>query len=141
MTAAYGAVGYGLSATLTLKALAAAIVGGIGSVPGAFVGGQRLHGGAGIASAAADHADPDDVAPGRVNGGARGEAGKSGSGRRGGLQELPARDAAGSQLYLHAVPFETSYAWVTPVVAKADESSVLATVLDPRFDVRTAAVC
>ncbi len=39
MTAAYGAVGYGLSATLTLKALAAAIVGGIGSLPGAFVGG------------------------------------------------------------------------------------------------------
>ena len=28
-----------LSATLTLKALAAAIVGGIGSVPGAFLGG------------------------------------------------------------------------------------------------------
>ena len=39
MTATYGAVGYGLSATLTLKALAAAIVGGIGSLPGAFVGG------------------------------------------------------------------------------------------------------
>jgi branched-subunit amino acid ABC-type transport system permease component len=39
MTAAYGAVGYGLSATLTLKALTAAIVGGIGSLPGAFLGG------------------------------------------------------------------------------------------------------
>jgi branched-chain amino acid transport system permease protein len=39
MTAAFGAVGYGLSATLTLKALAAAIVGGIGSLPGAFIGG------------------------------------------------------------------------------------------------------
>ena len=39
MNAAYGAVGYGLSATLTLKALAAAIVGGIGSLPGAFLGG------------------------------------------------------------------------------------------------------
>ena len=38
MTAAFGAVGYGLSATLTLKALAAAIVGGIGSLPGAFLG-------------------------------------------------------------------------------------------------------
>ena len=36
---AYGAVGYGLSATLTLKALAAAVVGGIGSLPGAFLGG------------------------------------------------------------------------------------------------------
>jgi branched-chain amino acid transport system permease protein len=39
MTAAFGAVGYGLSATLTLKALAAAVVGGIGSLPGAFIGG------------------------------------------------------------------------------------------------------
>jgi branched-chain amino acid transport system permease protein len=39
MTAAYGAVGYGLSATLTLKALAAAVVGGVGSLPGAFLGG------------------------------------------------------------------------------------------------------
>ena len=39
MTAVYGAVGYGLSGTLTLKALAAAIVGGIGSIPGAFLGG------------------------------------------------------------------------------------------------------
>ena len=45
MTAAYGAVGYGLSATLTLKALAAAIVGGIGSVPGAFLGGLDRRGG------------------------------------------------------------------------------------------------
>ncbi|HEX9170339.1 MAG TPA: branched-chain amino acid ABC transporter permease [Roseiarcus sp.] len=39
MTATFGAVGYGLSAALTLKALAAAIVGGIGSLPGAFLGG------------------------------------------------------------------------------------------------------
>jgi branched-chain amino acid transport system permease protein len=39
MTSAFGAVGYGLSATLTLKALTAAIIGGIGSLPGAFLGG------------------------------------------------------------------------------------------------------
>ena len=39
MTAAYGAVGYGFRRPLTLKALAAAIVGGIGSLPGAFLGG------------------------------------------------------------------------------------------------------
>ncbi len=44
MTAAYGAVGYGLSATLTLKALTAAIVGGIGSLPGAFLGGLVIGG-------------------------------------------------------------------------------------------------
>ena len=42
MTAAFGAVGYALSATLTLKALAAAIVGGIGSLPGAFLGGLLI---------------------------------------------------------------------------------------------------
>jgi branched-chain amino acid transport system permease protein len=42
MTAAFGAVGYGLSATLTLKALTAAIIGGIGSLPGAFLGGFIL---------------------------------------------------------------------------------------------------
>jgi branched-chain amino acid transport system permease protein len=39
MTAAFGGVGYGLSATLTLKGLTAAIIGGIGSLPGAFLGG------------------------------------------------------------------------------------------------------
>ncbi len=44
MTAAFGAVGYGLSPTLTLKALAAAIVGGIGSLPGAFLGGLVIGG-------------------------------------------------------------------------------------------------
>ena len=42
MTAAFGAVGYALSATLTLKALAAAVVGGIGSLPGAFLGGLLI---------------------------------------------------------------------------------------------------
>ncbi len=44
MTATYGAVGYARSATLTLKALAAAIVGGIGSLPGAFLGGLIIGG-------------------------------------------------------------------------------------------------
>ena len=44
MTVTFGAVGYGLSATLTLKALAAAIVGGIGSLPGAFLGGLIVGG-------------------------------------------------------------------------------------------------
>ncbi|MBK9407110.1 MAG: YfhO family protein [Gemmatimonadetes bacterium] len=62
-----------------------------------------------------------------------------------GIKELkqvagPARDASGSELYLHEIPFETSYAWVTPAMAKADEASVMATVLDPRFDVRRATV-
>jgi Bacterial membrane protein YfhO len=52
----------------------------------------------------------------------------------------PARDASGSQLYLHAIPFETSYAWVTPAIVKANEAAAMATVLDPRFDVRRVAV-
>lgn len=52
----------------------------------------------------------------------------------------PARDAAGSELYLHEIPMETSYAWVAPVIVKGDEAAVLGTVLDPRFDVRRAAI-
>ncbi len=39
MTMFYGAVGYGAATTLGLKALVAAILGGIGSISGAFVGG------------------------------------------------------------------------------------------------------
>jgi branched-chain amino acid transport system permease protein len=39
MTIYYGGLGYGASTTLGLKALIAAILGGIGSIPGAFVGG------------------------------------------------------------------------------------------------------
>lgn len=39
MTMFYGSVGYGASTTLGLKALVAAILGGVGSIPGAFLGG------------------------------------------------------------------------------------------------------
>lgn len=39
MTIFFGAVGYGASTTLGLKALIAAILGGVGSIPGAFLGG------------------------------------------------------------------------------------------------------
>jgi len=35
----YGAVGYGATTALGLKALVAAILGGVGSIPGAFLGG------------------------------------------------------------------------------------------------------
>ncbi len=62
-----------------------------------------------------------------------------------GVKELkqiagPVRDASGNELYLHEVPLEMSYAWVTPAIVKADEATVMATVLDPRFDVRRVAV-
>ena len=39
MTMYYGSVGYGAATTLGLKALIAAILGGVGSIPGAFLGG------------------------------------------------------------------------------------------------------
>jgi branched-chain amino acid transport system permease protein len=39
MTMYYGSVGYGAATALGLKALIAAILGGVGSIPGAFVGG------------------------------------------------------------------------------------------------------
>jgi branched-chain amino acid transport system permease protein len=42
MTVFYGSVGYGASTALGLKALIAAILGGIGSVPGAFLGGLLI---------------------------------------------------------------------------------------------------
>ncbi len=44
MTMFYGAVGYDAAATLGLKALVAAILGGVGSVPGALIGGLMLGG-------------------------------------------------------------------------------------------------
>ncbi len=52
----------------------------------------------------------------------------------------PARDNVGSTLYLFGAPGDNPPAWVTPVIAKAPDDAVFATVLDPRFDPATAAL-
>jgi hypothetical protein len=41
---------------------------------------------------------------------------------------------------LYRLPGDNPYAWVVPVILKAADTAVLGTVLDPRFDVRSAAL-
>ncbi|MGQ0765156.1 MAG: hypothetical protein ACT4OZ_05765 [Gemmatimonadota bacterium] len=52
----------------------------------------------------------------------------------------PVRTAAGSEVYLHQLPVETSYAWVTAAIAKAEETAVAQLVLNPNFDLRSVAL-
>lgn len=53
----------------------------------------------------------------------------------------PVRNSAGSTTYLFRLPGENPAAWVTPVIIKAGDDVVLATLSDPRFDdVRRAAL-
>jgi hypothetical protein len=52
----------------------------------------------------------------------------------------PARNAAGSEVHLYRLPGENPYAWVVPLRVKAADEQTLATVLDPRFDLRRAAL-
>jgi hypothetical protein len=52
----------------------------------------------------------------------------------------PTRNAAGSTVHLYRLPGEQPYAWVVPLRVKADDEQTLATVLDPRFDLRRAAI-
>lgn len=52
----------------------------------------------------------------------------------------PVRDAFGSMVYLYRMPGDNPMAWVTPAMVKASDDQALATVLDPRFNVRTVAV-
>jgi len=49
-------------------------------------------------------------------------------------------DATGETDYVFRLPVTTPYAWVAPVIVKAADDAVLATVKDPRFDVATAAI-
>lgn len=52
----------------------------------------------------------------------------------------PVRTAAGTTVYLFDLPGEQPFAWVAPLIVKAADPEVLATVLDPRFPVRSAAL-
>lgn len=52
----------------------------------------------------------------------------------------PVVNAAGDTTYLYRVNRNNPYSWVTPVAVKAPDDQVLATVLNPRFDVRRAAL-
>jgi hypothetical protein len=52
----------------------------------------------------------------------------------------PARNAVGSMQYVFRLPGDQPPAWVTPLSVKAPDENVLATVLDPRFDVGRVAL-
>jgi len=52
----------------------------------------------------------------------------------------PARNVAGNVTYLYEFPGTNPMAWVVPLAVKASDDVALATVLDPRFDVRRAAI-
>jgi hypothetical protein len=56
------------------------------------------------------------------------------------LAKGPVVDASGDTLYLYRLNAENPYSWVTPVAVKAPDEQVLATILNPRFDVKRAAL-
>ena len=56
------------------------------------------------------------------------------------LVKGPVRNASGDVVYLYKVAGDNPYSWVTPIAVKAPDEQVLATVLNPRFDVKRAAL-
>jgi hypothetical protein len=56
------------------------------------------------------------------------------------LAKGPVRNASGDTVYLYRLNAENPYSWVTPIAVKAPDEQVLATVLNPRFDVKRAAL-
>ncbi|MGH7602693.1 MAG: YfhO family protein [Gemmatimonadaceae bacterium] len=52
----------------------------------------------------------------------------------------PVRNAAGDLVYLYRFNGDNPYSWVTPVAVNAPDDQVLATVLNPRFDLKRAAL-
>jgi hypothetical protein len=56
------------------------------------------------------------------------------------LVKGPVRNAAGDTVYLYRVNADHPYAWLTPVAVKAPDDQTLATILNPRFNVKLAAL-
>jgi hypothetical protein len=60
----------------------------------------------------------------------------------GGLKRVagPVRNAFGTTTYLYEIAEENPPAWVTPAIVKATDNEMFGTLMDPRFDVRRAAL-
>ena len=52
----------------------------------------------------------------------------------------PVTNAYGTTTFLYRIAEENPLAWITPAIVKATDSEMAGTVLDPRFDVRSAAL-
>ena len=52
----------------------------------------------------------------------------------------PVVNATGDTTYLYRFNADNPYSWVTPIAVKAPDDQVLATILNPRFDVKRAAL-
>ena len=52
----------------------------------------------------------------------------------------PVRNAYGTNVYLFQMAEDNPAAWVTPAIVKGTDEQAMGTVLDPRFDVRRAAI-
>jgi len=56
------------------------------------------------------------------------------------LVKGPVRNASGDTVYLYRLNAENPYSWVTPIAVKAPDDQVLATILNPRFEITRAAL-
>lgn len=52
----------------------------------------------------------------------------------------PVQNSYGTPVYLFQLPEENPAAWITPAIVKGTDEESLGTILDPRFDVRRAAI-
>ena len=52
----------------------------------------------------------------------------------------PVRNASGNEVWLFELEESNPAAWVTPLIAEAGSDAILATVMNPSFDVRRAAL-